>query len=64
MEGESEAPLKWQEGSREAEHGAEEGGPTALQTEEEGRMLLGAGRARMGRDRPAGPDTRALTCLS
>lgn len=32
MEGESEAPLEWPEGSSEAEYGAEEGGPTALQT--------------------------------
>ena len=35
-----------------------------LAREEEGRMLLGAGRAQTGQDRPAGPDTRALTCLS
>lgn len=49
----------------EAAHRAQEGVPVALLPEGEGRrMLLGAERAQMGQDRPAGPDTRALTCLS
>lgn len=44
--------------------GQRKGAPGALLAGAQGGREDAFGRTRMGRDRPAGPDTRALTCLS